>query len=51
MMMTDGRAALTIADASTGFMTRQAGDTLVGAWRVLTLFIGASVGIQTLIYV
>lgn len=40
-----------IADASTGFMTRQAGDTLVGAWRVLTLFIGASVGIQTLIYV
>lgn len=45
------RAALTIAGAGPGLVTRQARDTLVGAWRVLTLLVGASVGIQTLIYV
>lgn len=40
-----------IADASMGLVTRQARDTLIGARRVLTLLIGASVGIQTLIYI
>lgn len=42
---------LTIADAISGLMTRQARDALVGARCVLTLLIGTSVGVQTLIYV
>lgn len=46
-----GRVALTITDASTGLMTRQARDTLIGAWCVLTLLIGTCIRTQTLIYV
>lgn len=40
-----------IAGSSSSLMTRQARNALIGAWCVLTLLIGTSVGIQTLIYV
>lgn len=45
------RFRLTIAGASPGLHTRQARDTLIRACCVLTLLIGTSVWIQTLIYV
>lgn len=40
-----------IAGASPSLVTRQARNTLIGAWCVLALLIRAGVGIQTLIYV
>ncbi len=45
------RVALTVAGAGTGLVTRQARNTLIGAWCVLTLLIGTSVGIQAFVYV
>lgn len=45
------RVALTVAGAGAGLVTRQARNTLIGAWCVLTLLIGTRVGIQALVYV
>lgn len=40
-----------IAGSGTSLMARQARNTLIGAWGVLTLLSGTRVGIQTLVYV